>query len=230
MVIRGELKMNGFRIISGLVCILLCLAGSLGLVLIIKARVLTSKKGNKAGLKKLLWEKLVMISEWLCMRISLRFLDAGRIRREISEGLMLIRNRIAVSDRSRITTDIMLEELIEDADRLRYPYSRMLSLVRTGEKKKAVSEFEMLTGSSYAKEYARMILMLDEMDPIDVNENLSSFQRGMNEERITQIRKRDAGLSDLLYLPVVLNLLLIFFNFLYVGYFMQQKDLMAFLS
>ena len=33
--------------------------------------------------------------------------------------------------RRKLTTDIMLEELIAESDVLRYPYARMLSLVRT---------------------------------------------------------------------------------------------------
>jgi hypothetical protein len=123
----------------------------------------------------------------------------------------------------------MLEEMIYDSDILKYPYSRMLSLIRTGQSMHAAEEFSNLTGDKEAKEYANMIVMLDTLDPNDIYEGLVSFQRGLNEEKITQIRKQDEAVSDILYLPVVINLLLIFFNFLYVSYFMQQKEMLAFL-
>jgi hypothetical protein len=156
-------------------------------------------------------------------------LNAGKIRKEISEGTAFMRNKIAACDGDRITTDVMLEEMIYDSDILKYPYSRMLSLIRTGQSMHAAEEFSNLTGDKEAKEYANMIVMLDTLDPNDIYEGLVSFQRGLNEEKITQIRKQDEAVSDILYLPVVINLLLIFFNFLYVSYFMQQKEMLAFL-
>lgn len=157
------------------------------------------------------------------------FLNAGKVKKEIAEGTAIMRNRIASCDGERLTTDVMLEELFFEADILRYPYSRMLSLIRTEERGRAIEEFTELTGNRDSKEYARMIVMLDEMHPKDVYESVVSFQKTLTEEKITDIRKRDETISDILYLPVVANLLLIFFNFLYVAYFTQQKEMMAFL-
>ena len=140
----------------------------------------------------------------------------------------LMRNRIAACTEEKLTTDIMLEELIAESDVLKYPYARMLSLVRTEERERAVSEFSAIVRNRNAEEYARMIVLLDDMDPADIYESVVSFQKNMKEERITEIKKRDETVSDILYLPVVLDLLLVFFNFLYITYFSQQKDIMGF--
>ena len=155
-------------------------------------------------------------------------LSAGNVKKELSEGTALMRNMIAACDGERITTDVMLEELMAESDVLRYPYARMLSLVRTEERARAVKEFTGLVKNKDAEEYARMIVMLDDMDPADVYDSVVSFQKNMKEERITEIKKKDEALSDILYLPVVFNLLLVFFNFLYVAYFTQQKDMLGF--
>ena len=73
-----------------------------------------------------------------------------------------------------------------------------------------------------------MLILLDDMEPADIYESVVSFQKNMKEERITEIKKRDEAVSDILYLPVVLDLLLVFFNFLYIAYFSQQKDILEF--
>ena len=73
-----------------------------------------------------------------------------------------------------------------------------------------------------------MLILLDDMDPADIYESVVSFQKNIKEERITEIKKRDEAVSDILYLPVVLDLLLVFFNFLYIAYFSQQKDILEF--
>ena len=155
-------------------------------------------------------------------------LSAGHIKKEMSEGTALMRNRIASCEGTKLTTDVMLEELMAESDVLKYPYARMLSLLRTEERGRAVNEFAGLVRDKDAEGYARMIIMLDDMEPSDVYESVVSFQKSMKEERITEIKKRDEAISDILYIPVVFNLLLVFFNFLYIAYFMQQKDMLEF--
>ena len=100
--------------------------------------------------------------------------------------------------------------------------------MRTEERERAVSEFSGIVRNRNAEEYARMLILLDDMDPADIYESVVSFQKNIKEERITEIKKRDEAVSDILYLPVVLDLLLVFFNFLYIAYFSQQKDILEF--
>lgn len=148
---------------------------------------------------------------------------------EIFNGLGYIRNRIMSSDGSNITTDNMIEELLANADILRPAYLRMLSLIRMNEPEKAADEFAEMAFSDNAREYARVLVQLDEVTPGEIYETLRSFQKTVGESRVTRFRKRDELMSDLLYLPVVLNLVIIFFNFIYTAYFIQQKDMLSML-
>ena len=45
--------------------------------------------------------------------------------------------------------------------------------------------------------------------------------------RYTKIRRRDELISDLVYFPVVLNCVVVLLNFLYVAYFLQQKEILS---
>ena len=152
---------------------------------------------------------------------------SGQIKRELSAGTSYVRNRLVSSEGQAVTADAMLEELASESHTLKYAYSRMLALLRTDRRDQALEEFSNLCGSRQAREYASLILMLDRMPADILYDNLTAFQKTMNGERVTQLKRRDELLSDILYIPVVVNLLLIFFNFLYVTYFMQQKDMLT---
>jgi uncharacterized protein YneF (UPF0154 family) len=46
---------------------------------------------------------------------------------------------------------------------------------------------------------------------------------------MTVQKRRDETVSDLIYLPVVINVMLVFINFIYVGYFIDQKEMLTIL-
>ena len=75
------------------------------------------------------------------------------------------------------------------------------------------------------KDFGRLLIQWDELDPGNLLETLLSHQKSIKERRITEMKKRDEMISDLIYLPAVVNVVLIFINFIYVGYFISQRDL-----
>ena len=46
----------------------------------------------------------------------------------------------------------------------------------------------------------------------------------MREDRLTKQKRRDEMVSDLVYFPVVVNAMAVLMNFIYVAYFLQQKE------
>lgn len=221
--------MTGIDMAAAAAGLCIALAAVCGMILIVRG-ARQSLAENRPSQKVNAWKRQAALAaqDAAALKRLRGIMSTGRIRKEMLDGTALIRNKIAACDGRRMTTDVMLEELISDSELLKYPYARMLSLVRTEERGRAIEEFAAAVGDRDAKEYARMIVMLDELEPDDIYESIVAFQKSMKEERITEIKKRDEAVSDLLYLPVVFNLLLIFFNFLYVSYFVQQKDAISF--
>ena len=43
-------------------------------------------------------------------------------------------------------------------------------------------------------------------------------------DRLTKQKRRDEMVSDLVYFPVVVNAMAVLMNFIYVAYFLQQKE------
>ncbi len=149
---------------------------------------------------------------------------SNKLKNEIYNGTGYIRNRVASGESAGLTTDMLLEELIDYSVALAPHYSRMLSLVRMNERERAAEEFADNVGADIAADYARMIIRIDEIAPKQMYSTLLSYQKSIVEERITKLKKRDEMMSDLMYLPVMLCMFLIFFNFLYISYFMQQSE------
>ncbi len=221
--------MNNIEIIAAAVSACIAISAVCGAALVANELKKRLKSGSASRFIRIFRKQALKARDEIRSLKKVRgVLSAGNIKKEMSEGIALMRNRLASCEGAKITTDAMLEELMAESDVLKYPYARMLSLLRTEERGRAVNEFAGLVRDKDAEEYARMIIMLDDMEPSDVYESVVAFQKSMKEERITEIKKRDEAISDLLYLPVVFNLLLVFFNFLYVAYFMQQKDLLGF--
>lgn len=215
---------------AGFVQLLMLLSGVSGIAIIFREQSRASLLRHNKTKIAAVGQRIMQEASNLKIKEQLRFLHRrGTLRKEISQGTAFLRNRIAASDQKRITAEQMLTELMDQCRMLKLPYARMLSLIRMGEGSHAVREFVTMTGDPHAREYAGMIVLLDELLPQQIYEDLTSFQRQLMQERITVIRRKDEALSNLLYIPVMANLILIFFDFLYVAYFLQQREMMGLL-
>jgi hypothetical protein len=54
---------------------------------------------------------------------------------------------------------------------------------------------------------------------------LISYQKNIKEAKKTAQAKQDEIISEMIYFPIVLNVFVIFINFIIVGYFMEQQQM-----
>ena len=147
------------------------------------------------------------------------------IEREIYEAISFMRNLITLDNRHQIRGDILIEKLAERKGVLQKVYIKMLGSLRLNNMNEAVEIFKEETGiHSEENEFASLLIQWDEMSPKELSEILISIQRAARERRVTRLKKRDEMLSDLIYLPVVLNVLVIFINFLYISFYLEQQE------
>ena len=148
---------------------------------------------------------------------------------ELAETVSFLRNTIILGNGRAIGANALLEQLAARGGTLSPAYARMLRLLRQHQAAAAAEAFTAAAGSEYAADLARLLVYWDAIDPAMLLETLLSFQKGMSEKRTTAQKRRDEVLSDLLYLPVVTNVMLVFLNFIYVGYFIDQKEMLTML-
>ena len=121
-------------------------------------------------------------------------------------------------------TELMISELAASARYLRNVYYSMANYIRLGDTEAAIRVMEEQTEGPMAADYGRLLLQWEKLSPSLLMETLTSHQKAIEQVRMTKQKKRDEMISDLIYFPVIMNVMLILINFIYVAYFIDQRD------
>ncbi|MDR0356882.1 MAG: hypothetical protein LBH63_00675 [Clostridiales Family XIII bacterium] len=146
--------------------------------------------------------------------------------REIFEAISFIRNIVAARKGDRIPADLLLEQLAQSDGVLKPAYIKALSLLRVNRKAEMVAVFSDAAGTNAARDFIRIIVRWDEVSPEKLSSTLLSYQSAMKEMRTTELKRKNELLSDMVFFPVVVNVLVVFMNFIFVAYFIEQRDLL----
>jgi hypothetical protein len=195
------------------------LKNSLLIILIIFAYII-SIPIKTIGNRNTIYGKLISF-------LSKRYSD--RKDTEIYQSIALLRNMIKANKFSKLSSDYMIEQIAIYSDLLRNTYFKVLNMLRLNRRQEAIQLFYSEVGTKVSLDFGRLIIEIENMENRELDEILISLQKNIREERITKLKKNDEMISDLLYLPVVINVLLIFINFLYVSYFINQKNVFSML-
>lgn len=182
---------------------------------------------NKISPKSL--SHLYHIRKWLPLAALGEIIRNNRNQkrdREIFEAITFLRNMASIGKGRATSTDYILQMLTEQPGILRPAYIKMLSLLRLNRRDEAANYFYEQVQTPISKDFSRLLIQWDDIDPVELTETLLSYEKSIKEIRITNQKRRDEIVSDLIYFPVVLNVLLIFINFIYVAYFIQQKEML----
>jgi len=150
---------------------------------------------------------------------------AERSDRAIFDSICFVRNLIAANKGGSLSSDKLLEQLAAADSSLSANYKRALARLRMGKKEEMAHAFAAETGTEAAQDFINIILRWDEVNPEKLASTLHSYQSAVKESRTTRIKRTNETYSDILYLPVILNVLLVLINFLFVGYFIEQREL-----
>ena len=145
--------------------------------------------------------------------------------RAIFDAISFIRNLIAAQRGGKVSADLLLEQLSQTDSIIAPNFKRALTRLRMGRKEEMAEAFSSEIGTEAAQDLIRIILRWDQIDPGKLSSSLHSYQCAIKENRTTRIKRANETFSDLLYLPVILNVLLVLVNFLFVGYFIEQREL-----
>lgn len=149
-----------------------------------------------------------------------------QINREIYEGLSMLRNMSISQTAEHLSAEYVLMCLSGRNGILQESYRTMLSLLRRNKPEEAEKRLAEVCGSGIGAEYAGILAGWDMTEPGDMQEILISYQKSLREMNATVQRRREELISDLIYFPTVLNVFVIFINFIYIGYFLEQKALL----
>lgn len=179
--------------------------------------------GRRLRVKAESYSKKIKFREWLKRRRE------EKIDKEIYESISFLRNVIALGNGRRVGADYIIEQLSRREGILQPVYIRMLRFLRLGKQEEAVKAFASDAFTTIGIGFGDLLLKWDRLDPIELTEILISYQKNIKEVKSTAQRRQDEIVSEFIYFPVVLNIFIIFINFIVVGYFMEQKNMLMML-
>jgi len=146
--------------------------------------------------------------------------------KEILEAIAFLRNLATLDRGKNSSSDYIIERLSEHNGILQSVYIKMLSQLRMNQPKEAAEYFSEKVGTTAGRDFAGLLIQWDRLEPSGLLETLLSYEKSIKAVRITYQKKRDEIVSELIYFPVVVNILVIFINFIYVAYFIDQRELL----
>lgn len=149
-----------------------------------------------------------------------------KMDREIFESITFLRNLASIEKGRSSSADSVIEKLSEHNGLLQPVFIRMLNLLRVNQPKEAAALFSQKVGTPAGRDFAGLLIQWDRLEPGELLETLLSYEKSMKAVRLTGQKRRDEIISDLIYFPVVVNILVIFVNFIYVAYFIDQKEML----
>lgn len=158
-----------------------------------------------------------------------KYREEETLDREVYEAISFMRNIISIESGRESNADFIIEKLSRKEGLLQEVYIKMLSLLRVNKKKEARKLLENRLSTPSGKEFAALLIKWDDIDPKELVEVLISHQKGIKEMQLTVQKRREESISDLLYLPVIVNVIFLFINFIYVAYFINQKEMLQML-
>ena len=174
-------------------------------------------------------------------RHAARFRTAKRkeqIQKEIYSALSILRNHASADEGSGgsvspggsgacVTTDYILEQFAMAGGALKEAYTGTLRLLRTGRRRDAAEYFTKTADVDLARDFILLVLDWDAVSPQKLKQTVVAFQNALKETRTTELIRKNEVLSDLVYMPVVAGVLVVFVNFIYVAYLAEQQALLA---
>lgn len=152
-----------------------------------------------------------------------------QLEKELAENLAYIKNLVVLGRGRSISAELLLTELSDASDKLASVYIEMAGWLHTNEKDLAAKCFSDRFDTGYAIEIGRFLAGWEDISPSELLPSVELYQSALREERMTRQQQRDEAMSDLVYFPVVLNCMAVLLNFIYVAYFLSQRDALGLL-
>lgn len=137
---------------------------------------------------------------------------------ELLEILMLLKNLMIQLRNSPKGADYIIEYLLGVAELTKPAFLKFLNQLRLGQPENAESIFIEEIGTQLAADTARILVQLDNVEPITLEQSLISIQNEIKEIGNTYKQTKNELYSDLILIPIILTIMLEFLNFLVVSY------------
>lgn len=146
------------------------------------------------------------------------------MQRELSDCLAYIKNIVILGRGNSMSAQLLLEELAEISDVLASTFLRMAHYIHIYENQRAEQLFCSVFTSDFSKDIARLFVEWESIPSEKLLGTITAYRGVLLEEKQSKQKRKDEIVSDIVYFPVVINSMAVLLNFIYVAYFLEQKE------
>ena len=158
---------------------------------------------------------------------NLYFLKRDQLERELFHSCVLLKNLAIVHQALPMSTDFLLEQLMEASRPLRNVYADVLSLYRKGEQEKAFRIIHQRIPTKAALDFARILSKLDFIQPSELVMQMDGFEETFSAERKTKAMARAERKSLITTLTSTATVFVVLLNFTVVVIFLDALRILG---
>lgn len=158
---------------------------------------------------------------------NLYFLKRDQMERELFHSCILLKNLAIVHQMRPMSTDFLLEQLMEASKPLRNIYADILSLYRRGEQEAAFRVLYQRVPTRAALDFCRILSKLDDIKPSELVLQMDSFEETFSAERKTKAMARAERKSLITTLTSTATIFVVLLNFTVVVIFLDTMRILG---
>lgn len=151
--------------------------------------------------------------------IFLKFLQSIHNKKkdiEIYRILIQLKNVAVTQQEKPYSADYIINQLIKFADKTKNGFIQFLMYYNMGREEEAYEGFVKYIPTKIGSEVGTILLKLDKLQPMEMVEQINMVKERIRENHITEKHKKQNQVSDLIYLPIIVPVFILFLNFIMI--------------
>ncbi|GMQ57119.1 hypothetical protein AN1V17_15140 [Vallitalea sediminicola] len=149
---------------------------------------------------------------------------------EIYRILIQLKN-IAITQQDRpYSADYTINQLIKFSKLTKNALINFLMYYNLGKEDEAYKKFTKEINTKMGNDIGVILLKLDKLNPLELVEQIDIIKDRNREEHITEKHRRQNAISDLIYLPIIIPVFILFLNFIMITIWIPKIDSVIFFN
>ena len=158
---------------------------------------------------------------------KLRFLlQQDRLERELFHSCMTLKNLAIVYEKMPMSTDFILEHLMDSSQALRTAYADILTAYRNGFHEEAFQSLYHQIPIPTAEKFSRILRRLDYIPPAELVAQMNAFEETLAAERKTKAMAKAERKSLITTLASTTTIFVVLLNFVVVVVFLDTLNIL----
>lgn len=133
---------------------------------------------------------------------------------EIYRAITQLKNLAIAQQGKPLGADFIISQLMKFTNVTKPIFANTLKFWRLGKENEAYEYFVATSNTKLGKDFAGILVKLDRMNPVELVEQLVSFQTGVREVKLTKQLDRQETQSNIIFVPIIASAFAVMLNFI----------------